>query len=97
MFLVTTSCQALIVSPVKPLKDNSIELYQKYNIQTMDGKRTKVKVLRVDDQNIYGKDKHDQEVTIAKSDIHEVRKFDLLASLGIGAVAVLALILIPVT
>lgn len=97
IFLLATSCQSVIVAPNQPLKDKKIELYQKYNIQTMDGKRTKVKVLRIDDQNIYGRNNDDQEITISKTDIREVRKFNLLASLGIGAAAVLALLLIPVT
>lgn len=91
-----TSCQTRVVSASKPFKDSKIELYQKYNIQTNDGKRMKVKVLRMDQENIYGKTQKGEDIVVPKSEIHEVRKFDGLASLGVLAAAIVALLLIPV-
>ena len=96
VFLLLVSCQTQVVNHAKPLHDNTLELYQKYTIQTNDSQVQKVQVLKTDSENIYGKDKNGQSVTIAKKDIHDIKKFDLLASLGIIAAAVAALLLIPV-
>jgi len=95
MFAVS-SCQIRVVDQQKPMRSNSLELYKKYSVQTNDGKTVRVKVLKQDDQHIYGKTKKGEEVTINKSDVREVKKYNVLASIGIGAAAILALILIPI-
>ena len=77
------------------MQKNSIELYKKYTIQTQDAKEVKVEVVRVDDEKIYGKTKSGEEVVINKSDVREVRKFNLLPSIAIGVAAVAAVIFIP--
>ena len=94
--IVLTSCQSRVVSPTKPLRDNKIELYQSYNIQTNDSRRMKVQVLRLDQDNIYGKNSKGEDVVIAKNEVREMRKFDFLASVGVIAAAIAALLLIPV-
>ena len=91
-----SSCQTRVVDQLKPMQNNSFELYQKYSIQTNDGKTAKVKVLKQDDQNIYGKTNKDEDVTIQKNEIRQVKKANLLGSIGIAAAAVLALIFIPI-
>lgn len=96
LLLLTVSCSTRVASLDRPLKDNSLELYQKYNIQTQDGKWHKIKVLKIDQENLYGKTTKGEDITLEKSNIREVKKFDLLSSLGIGAAAALALILIPI-
>ncbi len=78
------------------MKDNSLNLYGNYNIQTVDGKRSKVKVLRLDADNLYGKNNKGEDVVIAKKDIREVRRFDFIASIIVVAAAVAALLIIPV-
>ncbi|WP_434980374.1 bacteriophage spanin2 family protein [Daejeonia sp. YH14] len=96
IFLLLVSCQTQVVNQVKPLHDNTLELYQKYTIQTNDSKIQKVQVLKTDSENIYAKDKNGQKVTIPRKEVHEIKKFDLLASVAIIAAAIAALVFIPV-
>ena len=94
--LLITSCQVRVVSPQKPMQKNSIELYQKYTVQTNDAKEVRMQVLRQDDEKIYGKTKNGEEIEINKSDIREVKKVDLLSSIAIGLAAVAAVIFVPI-
>ena len=94
--LVVVSCQTRIVNPNQTMRDNTLELYQKYTIQTMDTKVQKVEVLRVDAENIYGKTKNNEDVIIKRSDVRDIKKFDLLGTIGVIAGAIAAFILIPV-
>ena len=96
ILLVLVSCQTRVVNQQKPMRDNSLELYQKYSVQTMDAKVQKVKILKVDSENIYGKKNNGEDITIKKSDIREVKKFNLLGSVGVVIIAAAAFILIPV-
>ena len=96
LLLSVTSCQTRVVSVQKPMKDNSLELYQKYTIQTNDAKITKMQVLKVDEQNIYGKTKTGESVTINRADVREVKKRELLPSIAIGVAAVAAVIFVPI-
>ena len=90
------SCHTRVVDAQKPMRDNSLELYQTYRIQKKDASFVKLEVVKVDSENIYGKTKTGAMQTIAKSDIYEIKKFDLLTSIAIGVAGVLGLILIPV-
>ena len=94
--LVVASCQTRIVNPNQTMRDNTLELYQKYTIQTMDTKVQKVEVLRVDAENIYGKTKNNEDVIIKRSDVRDIKKFDLLGTIGVIAGAIAAFIIIPV-
>lgn len=94
--LLLASCQVRVVDAQKPLKDNTLELYKKYSIQTSDGKTQKVEVLKMDTDKIYGKTNKGENVVIERSEVHEIKRTDLLSSVAIGVGAVLALILIPV-
>lgn len=62
----------------------------------MDTKVQKVEVLRVDAENIYGKTKNNEDVIIKRSDVRDIKKFDLLGTIGVIAGAIAAFILIPV-
>ena len=95
LFLVT-SCQTRVVSIQKPLQNNSLELYQKYTIQTQDAKVIKMEVLKVDDDKIYGKLKSGEEVVINKSDVREAKKLDLFSSIAIALAAIAAVIFVPI-
>lgn len=78
------------------MKDNSLELYQKYTIQTNDAKITKMEVLKVDDQNIYGKTKTGESVTINRTEVREIKKLELIPSIAIAVAAVTAVIFVPI-
>ena len=95
-FLVVTSCQTRVVHPNQAIKENTLELYEKYTIQTMDAKIQKVQVIRIDNENIYAKSKTNENIVIKKNDIREVKKFNLLGTIGVIAGAIAAFILIPV-
>lgn len=95
LFLVT-SCQTRVVSIQKPIQNNSLELYQKYTIQTQDAKVIKMEVLKVDDDKIYGKLKSGEEVVINKSDVREAKKIDLFSSIAIALAAIAAVIFVPI-
>ena len=71
-------------------------MYQKYTIQTNDGKMIKLQVLKVDDDKIYGKLKSGEEVVINKSEVREAKKLDLLSSIAIALAAIAAVIFVPI-
>ena len=96
LFFILASCQTRVVSPNKPLYDNSIELYKKYTIQTKDAKSQKIEVLKVDATKIYGKNKTGEMVEIEKSEVREIKKPDYLLSAIIALAAIAAVIFVPI-
>ena len=94
VFLI--SCQTRVVSQQKPLQTNSLELYKKYTVLTSDAKEYKVEVLRQDAEKIYTKNKKGEEIVIEKSNIREVKKIDLFASVAIAVAAIAAVIFVPI-
>lgn len=94
--LMLTSCQTRVVSLQKPMQNNSLELYQKYTVQTNDAKVIKLEVLKLDDENIYGKLKSGEDVIIKKSDVREAKKLDLLSSVAVAVAAIAAVIFVPI-
>ena len=93
--LFVTSCQNRVVTTKSPMKSNSLSLYQNYSIQTNDSRIVKVKVLRQDNEKIYGKLKSGEEVIIDKDDVRTVKKPAVISSILIGLAAVAAVVLIP--
>lgn len=99
LFFVLASCTSRVVSPTRPLQDNSLTLYKTYTIQTKDAKSQKIEILKVDATKIYGKNKADQMVEIEKSDVREIKKPNVLTSILVAVFAiggVIAVIFIPV-
>ena len=96
LLLCATSCQTQVVTLRKPLRDNTLELYQKYTIQTQDAQIIKMKVLRIDETKIYGKDSKGELIELEKTNIRQVKKLDLLASVGIAVAAIAAVIFVPI-
>ena len=94
--MILTSCQTRVVSMQKPMQNNSLELYQKYTIQTNDAQIIKLEVLKLDDEKIYGKLKSGEDVVINKSDVREAKKLDLLSSVAIAVAAIAAVIFVPI-
>ena len=96
ILLFLTSCQTRVVSAQKPIQPNSLELYQKYTIQTNDAQSIKLEVLRQDNEKIIGKLKTGEEVVVDKSNIREAKKVDVLSSVFIGVAALAAVIFVPI-
>lgn len=96
LFFILASCTTRVVSPNKPLYDNSINLYTKYTIQTKDAKSQKIEVLKVDATKIYGKNKAGEMVEIEKSEVRQITKPNILASVIIAVAAIAAVIFIPI-
>lgn len=90
------SCQTRVVSLNKPFTKNSLALYQKYTFQLNDASIIKMEVLRIDNDNVYGKTKNETQVVIKQSDIREARKLDVVSSLAVGLGAIAAVILAPI-
>jgi len=96
LFFVLASCTTRVVSPNKPIQDNSVDLYKKYTIQTKDAKNQKIEVLKVDATKIYGKNKNGEMIEIEKSEVREIRKPNILASAVIALAAIAAVVFIPI-
>jgi len=96
LFFILASCQTRVVSPNKPITDNSIDLYKKYTIQTKDAKSQKIEVLKVDATKIYGKNKAGEMVEIEKNEVRDIKKPDVLSSIIIGVAAIAAVIFVPI-
>ena len=94
--MLLTSCQTRVVSMNKPMQNNSLELYQKYTIQTKDAQVLKVEVVKLDDEKIYGKLKSGETVVINKGDVREAKKVDVFSSLVIALAAIAAVIFVPI-
>lgn len=96
LFFVLASCHTRVVSPTKPMQDNSLDLYKKYTVQTKDAKSQKIEILKVDATKIYGKNKAGEMVEIEKSDVREIKKPDILLSVIIALAAVAAVVFVPI-
>lgn len=94
--MMLTACQTRVVSIQKPMQNNSFELYQKYTVQMNDAKVIKLEVLKVDDENIYGKLKSGEDIVIKKSEVREAKKLDLFSSVAIAVAAIAAVIFVPI-
>lgn len=94
--LMLTACQTRVVSIQKPMQNNSFELYQKYTVQTIDAKVIKLEVLKVDEENIYGKLKSGEDIVIKKNEVREAKKLDLFSSVAIAVAAIAAVIFVPI-
>ena len=90
------SCQTRVVSLDKPFERNALELYQRYTFQLNDASIVKMEVLRIDNENVYGKTKDGSKVVIKQSDIREARKLDILSSVAVVLAAVAAVIFVPI-
>ena len=55
-----------------------------------------MEVLKQDDSQIYGKTKTGEDILIAKSEVREARKLDLLSSIAVAVAAVAAVSFVPI-
>jgi len=90
------SCHTRVVSPNKPMHDNTLDLYKKYTIQTKDAKSQKLEVIKVDATKIYGKNKAGEMVEIERSEVRDIKKPAVVLSILIGLAAVAAVIFVPI-
>lgn len=96
ILITIISCQTRVVTPNKPMYDNTLELYKKYTIRTKDAKSQKIEVIKVDATKIYGKNKAGEKVEIERSEVRDIKKPDVVLSVLIGLAAVAAVIFIPI-
>ncbi|MDP9957273.1 hypothetical protein J2X97_002939 [Epilithonimonas hungarica] len=96
ILITMISCQTRVVTPNKPMYDNTLELYRKYTIQTKDAKSQKLEIIKVDATKIYGKNKAGEMVEIERSEVRDIKKPDVILSVLIGLAAVAAVIFIPI-
>lgn len=96
MIFMLLSCHVSVVNQQKPMQNNSLELYEKYTFQTQDAKVIKMKVLKQDNENIYGKTKAGEDVVLSKINVREAKKVDIVASVAIGLAALAAVIFVPI-
>jgi hypothetical protein len=78
------------------LKDNTLELNQKYQIQDFTAKIHKIKITSIDSKNIYGISKKGDFISIDKKQIREVKKLKVVSSIVVGIMAIAAVIFIPI-
>ncbi|WP_123983440.1 MULTISPECIES: bacteriophage spanin2 family protein [Chryseobacterium] len=91
-----TSCKSIISNPVKPLKDDSLELNQKYEVQDFTTKIHKIKITSIDSKSIYGISNKGDFISIDKKHIREVKKVKVVSSIVVGIMAIAAVIFIPI-
>ena len=91
-----TSCRAIISNPGKPLKDNSLEINQKYEVQDFSAKVHHIKITSIDTGHIYGVSKSGDSISIDKKQIREVKKVKILSSIVVGVMAIAAVIFVPI-
>ncbi len=96
LLLSLTSCYTRVVTPETPLRNNTLELYKNYTIQLNDASFVKMQVLRVDEQNIYGKNRKKEQITVARKDVREIKQVDYLSSIAIAIAAIAAVIFVPI-
>ena len=78
------------------MQNNSLDLYQKYTIQTNDAKVVKMQLLKIESDKLCGKGKSGEQIIVNKSDIREVKKLDIVSSIGIAVAAIAAVIFVPI-
>lgn len=91
-----TSCKTIISNPGKPLKDNSLELNQKYEIQDFTAKIHQIKITSIDNKNIYGISRKGEKISIDKKQIRQVKKVKVVRSIAVGILAIAAVIFVPI-
>lgn len=96
VLLLLGSCQTRIVDSEKPLHDNTLTLYSNYTVQTKDAQKTKMEIIKVDNEKIYGKLKNGEQKEILRSEVREIKKTDYLTSVIIAVAAIAAVIFIPI-
>ncbi|WP_309840518.1 bacteriophage spanin2 family protein [Chryseobacterium sp. SLBN-27] len=94
--LSLTSCRSIVSNPGKPLKDNSLELNQKYEVQDFTAKIHKIKITSIDNKSIYGISKKGDFISIDKKQIREVKKVKVVSSIAVGIMAIAAVIFVPI-
>ena len=94
--VLLTSCKSIVSNPGKSLKDNSLELNQKYEVQDFTAKIHKIKITSIDNKSIYGISKKGETISIDKKQIREVKKVKVVSSIVVGILAIAAVIFIPV-
>ncbi|WP_343662820.1 bacteriophage spanin2 family protein [Chryseobacterium mucoviscidosis] len=96
IYISLTSCKSVISNPGKPLQDNLIQIGKLYEIQDYSARVYNVRISGVDNDYIYGVINKNASVTIKKSDIRQMKKWQTFNSVIVGALAIAAVIFIPI-
>lgn len=92
-----TSCKSMIFNPGKPLVESSIELGKTYEIQDFNAKVYTIRIKGIDSEYIYGISGKDRKaLIIERSSIRQMKKWKGLNSVIVGALAIAAVIFIPI-
>lgn len=91
-----TSCRTIVSNPGKPLKDNSLALNHKYEVQDFTAKIHKIKITSIDNKNIYGISNKGETISIDKKQIREVKKVKVVSSIVVGIMAIAAVIFVQI-
>ncbi|MCD0456308.1 bacteriophage spanin2 family protein [Chryseobacterium sp. LC2016-27] len=91
-----TSCRTIVSNPGKLLKDNSLEINQKYEVQDFTAKIYKIKIISIDSKKIYGISKKGDCISIDKKEIREVKRVRVMSSIAVGLMAIAAVIFVPI-
>lgn len=92
-----TSCKSIVSNPGKPLLESSIQMGKIYEIQDFNAKIYNIKIIRIDGEHIYGtycKDK--KPIILERSSIRQMKEWQVLNSVFVGAIAIAAVIFIPI-
>lgn len=87
------SCTTRVVSAEKSYSDDKILQGRTYTFISKDGKKESINITKIDEQNIYGNDSEGKKVVIEKSNISEVKKTKVGATIGLVA-GIIALVII---
>lgn len=90
------SCKSIISNPGKPLKDSYIKLNGRYEIQDYNAKVYTIRIKGIDKEHIYGTSSKGDPITIEKSSIRQMKKWNVLSSVVVGSIAIASVIFIPI-
>ncbi|NRQ47269.1 MULTISPECIES: bacteriophage spanin2 family protein [Chryseobacterium] len=91
-----TSCKTIVANPGKPLIESSIEVGRSYEVQDFNAKVLNLKITAFDKDYIYGISGKKEQIILEKASIRQMKKWKVLNSVFVGALAIAALIFIPI-
>lgn len=95
--ILFTSCKSIVSNPGKPLLESSIKVGKTYEIQDFKAKVYTIRIKGIDSEYIYGTSGKDgKALIIERSSIRQMKKWEVLNSVIVGALAIAAVIFIPI-
>ncbi len=91
-----TSCKTIVANPGRPLIESSIEVGRSYEVQDFNAKVLNLKITGFDKDCIYGISAKKEQIILEKASIRQMKKWKILNSVFVGALAIATLIFIPI-